>query len=153
MKEEKSSSNREVDSILAEKVEEAGFWREIWQQLRLVYYLLRDPEVPFYLKLLPFAGIVYLLFPFDLLTDFAPVLGQVDDITALLISSKVFIELAPPAVVARHMQAIREQDGFVSSAGAESGESVDEVADAIVIEGEHEVVSKEDGKGNGAKKT
>lgn len=141
MKEEKNNSNREVESILAEKVEEVGFWREIWQQLRLVFYLLRDPEVPFYLKLLPFAGILYLLFPFDLLTDFAPVLGQVDDITALLISSKVFIELAPPAVVTRHMQAIREQDGFVPSAGAESGEPVDEVADAVVIDGEHEVVT------------
>lgn len=123
-----------LDSALTPKMKEPGFWRELWQQARLAYYLLRDPEVPFYLKLLPFTAVVYLLFPFDLLPDLAPVIGQLDDITALLVGMKVFIELAPPHVVARHMERIREQDGFIAAAPA------DDVADAIIIDGEHEEV-------------
>ena len=97
---------------IAEKRNDPGFFREAWQQVRLVYYLLRDPEVPFYLKLLPFTAVLYLLWPVDILTDFVPVLGQLDDLTALLVSSKVFIEMAPQHVVVRHMDQIRTADGY-----------------------------------------
>ncbi len=126
-----------MESALTPRMKEPGFWREMWQQARLVYYLIRDPEVPFYLKLLPFTAVIYLLFPFDLLPDLAPVIGQLDDITALLVGAKVFIELAPPHVVARHMQRIREDDGFIAP---DLAASRDDVADAIIIDAEHEVV-------------
>lgn len=89
-----------------------GFFREVWQQARLVYYLLRDPEVPFYLKLLPFTAVLYLLWPLDILPDMAPFLGQLDDLTALLVGAKVFIELAPAHVVARYLDEIQEADGY-----------------------------------------
>lgn len=128
-----------TESTLSDRVKEPGFWRELWQQARLVFYLLRDPEVPFYLKLLPFVAFAYILFPFDLVADFAPFIGQLDDVTALLVTSKVFIELAPPEVVARHLAMIRKQDGFVGDTDAPA----DDVADAIVIEGEHQVVNKD----------
>lgn len=134
MSEQSKEKKMNLDSALTPKMKEPGFWRELWQQARLAYYLLRDPEVPFYLKLLPFTAVVYLLFPFDLLPDLAPVIGQLDDITALLVGMKVFIELAPPHVVARHMARIREQDGYLAAA------PTDDVADAIIIDGEHEEV-------------
>lgn len=137
MEEQQKDKKMNLESALTPKVKEPGFWREMWQQARLVYYLLRDPEVPFYLKLLPFTAVVYLLFPFDLLTDFAPIIGQLDDITALLVGAKIFIELAPQHVVARHMEAIRIQDGYaVESKGA------DDLAGSIIIDGEHEIIVK-----------
>ena len=108
-KEEKPTMNLET---MATKRNDPGFFREVWQQARLVYYLLRDPDVPFYLKLLPFAAVLYLLWPIDLLADVIPVFGQLDDLTALLVSSKVFIEMAPQHVVARHLDQIRTADGF-----------------------------------------
>lgn len=89
-----------------------GFWRELWQQARLVYALLRDPQVPIYLKLIPFTAVLYLIIPFDLLPDVVPALGQLDDLTAMLVMSKVFIELAPQPVVASHLAKIRVQDGL-----------------------------------------
>ena len=137
-KQDKNSrdKNMKLESALTPKVKDPGFWREMWQQIRLVYYLLRDPEVPFYLKLLPFTAVVYLLFPFDLLTDFAPVIGQLDDITILLVGTKIFIELAPPHVVARHMEAIRVQDGY----GVVDAPVTDDLAESIIIDGEHEVI-------------
>ena len=108
-KERKSVMNLET---IAAKRHDPGFFREVWQQTRLVYALLRDPDVPFYLKLLPFTAVLYLLFPFDLLPDLVPVVGQLDDLTVLLVGAKLFIEMAPPHVVARHMDQIRVADGF-----------------------------------------
>ena len=99
--------------------------------MRLVFRLIRDPEVPFYLKFVPFAGLLYLIMPIDLITDFAPVIGQLDDITALIVGAKVFIELAPPHVVARHLQEIRVQDGYETVL---EGEVVDKLDDAIIID-------------------
>lgn len=112
-------------------VKTPGFWREVWQQIRLVFRLIRDPEVPFYLKFVPFAGLLYLVMPIDLITDFAPVVGQLDDITALIVGAKVFIELAPPHIVARHLHEIRAQDGYETIL---EGEIVDKLDDAIIID-------------------
>jgi uncharacterized membrane protein YkvA (DUF1232 family) len=108
-----------------------SFWQEAWQQVRLVFRLLRDPDVPFYLKFVPFVGLIYLLMPVDLIPDPVLVLGQLDDLTALIVGAKVFIELAPPHVVARHLQEMRIQDGFETIV---EGEIVDELDDTIIID-------------------
>ena len=113
---------------LPERARDPGFWREIWQQVRLVYYLLRDPEVPVYLKLLPLAAVLYVLFPLDLAPDIWPVVGQLDDLTALLVGAKVFVEMAPPHVVARHLDAMQED------------EVQDPLKDKIVIDVDHELL-------------
>jgi uncharacterized membrane protein YkvA (DUF1232 family) len=139
----------DVESTLAARSREPGFWRELWQQMRLVFYLIQDPEVPFYLKLLPFAAIIYVIFPFDLITDLVPVIGQLDDITALLVGSKVFIELAPQAVVARHLEHIRHQDKAIPGLNADPGAAPSgdqDLADAIIIDAEHEVVVEKRGR-------
>ena len=130
-KEKKPLMNLET---IAGKRKDAGFFREVWQQARLVYYLLRDPEVPFYLKLVPFAAVIYLLWPVDILPDFAPVLGQLDDLTALLVSSKVFIEMAPPHIVTRYMEQIRASDGLSTT---------DDVDEKIIIDPDPDLPEKE----------
>ncbi len=137
----------EMESALITRRKDPGFWREMWQQFRLVLKLIVDPEVPFYLKILPFAAVIYVLFPFDLITDLVPVIGQLDDVTALLVMSKVFIELSPPGIVARHMRSIRQNDGYATfEADGETGKTLTdkEIADAIIIEGEHELLPEKD---------
>ncbi len=116
MDEKENKPLMNIETIAAKR-KDPGFFREVWQQARLVYYLLRDPAVPFYLKLVPFAAVIYFLWPVDLVPDFFLGLGQLDDLTALLVSSKVFIELAPPQVVARYMAQIRTADGFYPEDG------------------------------------
>lgn len=118
---------------LSERAKDPGFWKEIWNQFRLVFYLLRDPDVPIYLKLLPVAALLYVLVPIDFAPDFYPVLGQLDDLTALLVGAKVFIEMAPPHVVARHIDQL--QSGLHVDA-----EEADPLENAIVIDAEHELV-------------
>lgn len=116
---------QDMESALTTQQKDPGFWREVWQQMRLVVRLLRDPEVPFYLKFVPFVGLLYLVFPFDFVTDFAPIIGQLDDITALIVGAKVFIELAPPTVVARHLHEIRVADGYESVVEGEVVQSLE----------------------------
>lgn len=128
---------------------DVGFWGEVWQQIRLVFYLIKDREVPIYLKVLPFIGILYTLFPIDLITDVVPVLGQLDDLTILLIGAKVFIEMSPPQVVARYMAQMRGEKAPTIVEGTatdvvqeykliegESAADVADVADVIVIDGD-----------------
>ncbi len=114
----KDDDNMEMDSSLTTGEQNSanqknpGFLREVWEQIRLVYYLLRDPDVPFYLKFLPFLSILYLIWPIDLVADIVPIVGQLDDMAILLVGFKVFIELAPPEVTARHLNTIRAKGGY-----------------------------------------
>jgi uncharacterized membrane protein YkvA (DUF1232 family) len=112
---------------------DVGFWRDAWHQVQLVWRLLKDPEVPVYLKLLPIAAVAYVIFPIDLLPDFWPLLGQLDDVSALLLGAKLFIEMSPQDVVARHLGALQQ---------GTTADSVDKkVADSIVIDGDYTVDS------------
>lgn len=99
----------EEDKSLVQSDNQPGFFGELWERARLVYKLMLDPEVPIYLKAIPFAGVLYLLFPFDFIPDVIPGIGQLDDITILVIGAKMFIDLAPQQVVARHLQSFRTQ--------------------------------------------
>ena len=60
-------------------------------QLRLIWRLIRDPRVLWPLKLIPVGGVFYLLFPFDLVLDLAPILGQLDDAGIILGSMWLFV--------------------------------------------------------------
>ena len=97
------------DTAIAQRDDQPGFFGGLWQRVRLVYKLMLDPEVPIYLKALPLAAVLYLLFPFDFLPDVIPGIGQLDDITILVIGTKMFIDLAPQQVVARHLQSFRTE--------------------------------------------
>jgi len=127
-----------TETALDPRVKDPGFWREIWEQIRLVWLLLRDNEVPVYLKLLPLAAVIYTIFPADLIPDIFVPFGQLDDLTAILVGAKMFIEMSPQDVVNRHIRAMRMQ---YESANLDDVEPSDKEVDAsIVIEGEFEQV-------------
>lgn len=120
--------NRET---LAKQAKEPGFWKDLWNQIRLIGYLVKDPDVPLYLKLLPALAIVYVLIPLDFLPDFVAGLGQVDDLTALFVASKVFVDLSPQHIVAQYRERLRQQ--FVDEQPAEMATAKDKT---IVIDAE-----------------
>lgn len=118
------------------EVKDIGFWGEVWQQIRLVFYLIKDRDVPIYLKAVPFLGVAYMLFPIDIIADFVPVLGQLDDLTLLLIGAKVFIEMAPPQVVARYMDQMKTARTATIIEGEMSDAAGNVPKDIKLIEGE-----------------
>jgi uncharacterized membrane protein YkvA (DUF1232 family) len=60
----------------------------------LVTRLARDPRVPRRRKLLLFALVGYLALPFDLVPDFIPVAGQLDDVIIVALVLR-HLELVP----------------------------------------------------------
>ncbi|MEF9944473.1 MAG: YkvA family protein [Burkholderiaceae bacterium] len=59
-----------------------------------------DPRTPWIVKLLVFAAVAYALSPIDLIPDFIPVLGLLDDLVILPLLISLAIRLTPPAVLA-----------------------------------------------------
>ena len=74
----------------------AGVLTEILRNAQLAWHLLTDRRVSLLPKLIiPGLMLGYLIFPVDLLPDFVPVLGQLDDLAILALGIKLFIELSP----------------------------------------------------------
>jgi uncharacterized membrane protein YkvA (DUF1232 family) len=81
---------------------------------RLVWGLARDPRVPTRQKLLLGAMAAYLAFPIDIIPDFIPVIGQLDDLAVLIFGLDWFIRNAPPDVVDEHMTRIAKHEDTLS---------------------------------------
>jgi uncharacterized membrane protein YkvA (DUF1232 family) len=67
--------------------------------LRLYWRLFRDRRVPILPKALLVLTLAYVVSPLDLVPDFIPVIGEVDDIVVVLSGLWLFIRLCPPEVV------------------------------------------------------
>lgn len=86
-----------------ENADKGGFFGAIYQNLRLVVRLMKDPRVPFYLKLIPVLTLAYLIFP----VDFLPV-NPIDDGLVVWLGGYLFIELSPQAVVEEHRKDLKQ---------------------------------------------
>ncbi len=62
----------------------------------------RDPRVPWYAKALAGAVLAYALSPIDLIPDFIPVLGYLDDLLIVPAGLVLVRRMIPPAVLAEH---------------------------------------------------
>ncbi len=91
-----------------------GFLGEMVLQVRLIMRLMQDRRVNPFLKILPFAGIIYLIAP-DLM------IGPIDDTAVLFLGSYIFLELCPQHVVQEHLRALRGE----SEPGKEDHDVVD----------------------------
>ena len=57
--------------------------KKIKQELPALYLCLKDPQNPWLPKILAWLTVAYALLPIDLIPDFIPVLGYVDDMILL----------------------------------------------------------------------
>ena len=70
--------------------------------------LARDPRLPRRYKLLLGALVVYLAMPFDLIPDFIPVAGQLDDAILVALVLRSVLGGASPAILVEHWPGNRE---------------------------------------------
>ena len=68
----------------------------------------KDSRVPWYAKVLAAAVAAYLFCPFDLIPDFIPVLGALDDLILVPLGLWLAIRLIPPPVMADCRMRARE---------------------------------------------
>jgi uncharacterized membrane protein YkvA (DUF1232 family) len=85
-------------------IPQGSLFRDLIQQAKLAYNLMLDPRVNPLTKLIPVAAVAYLILPTDVVPDFLPVLGQLDDVAILLFGLRLFFEFAPPGVVEEHLK-------------------------------------------------
>jgi len=64
-----------------------------------LYVASRDPRVPWYSKALALSVVGYLLSPIDLIPDFIPVLGMVDDLIIVPAGVWLALKLIPPNIM------------------------------------------------------
>lgn len=74
------------------------------KEIFTLYLAYRDPRVPWYAKLLIICVVGYALSPIDLIPDFIPVLGYLDDLILLPLGVFLSIKMIPPQIVAECRQ-------------------------------------------------
>jgi uncharacterized membrane protein YkvA (DUF1232 family) len=90
----------------------AGFWERanfmyrLPRLLSLYRRLWQDGRVPIIAKALPVLALIYIILPLDVIADYIPVLGQLDDAGILLLALRGFTHLTPAYVVDEHAEAV-----------------------------------------------
>ncbi len=74
--------------------------RTLKQHTLTVYFAARDPRTPLLVRLLALMVAAYALSPIDLIPDFIPVIGYLDDLLLLPIGLWLVVRLTPPEVIA-----------------------------------------------------
>ncbi len=93
--------------------------RAIRRDIHALWLAARDPRVPWYAKAFALAIAAYALSPIDLIPDFIPILGYLDEVILLPPAILLAIRLVPPEVMAEHRaSAAAAQARPVSRAGA-----------------------------------
>jgi uncharacterized membrane protein YkvA (DUF1232 family) len=90
-----------------------------------LYLAARDPRTPWYARFLVAAVVAYALSPIDLVPDFIPVIGLLDDLILVPIGIALAIRLIPDAVIVECRA--RAQTAF------QSGQPVSRAAGAVVL--------------------
>lgn len=82
-------------------------WLKTWKakaealetQVVAIYLAYRHPGTPWYAKVLAFLVAAYALSPIDLIPDFIPLFGYLDDLLILPVGVMLVIKLVPPDVM------------------------------------------------------
>lgn len=90
-----------------------------------LYLAARDPRTPWYAKLLVAAIVAYAFSPIDLIPDFVPVFGYLDDLILLPMGITLAIKLVPNSVLAECRARAQET--------TQNGRPVSQVAGAVIV--------------------
>ena len=75
-------------------------WKALGKQARMVWAVLRDARTPLAAKAATVLALLYVLVPTDIVTDFMPVLGWLDDGLVVFILLQLAFKLLPPELYA-----------------------------------------------------
>jgi uncharacterized membrane protein YkvA (DUF1232 family) len=72
-------------------------------KLRLALALVRDSRVPLALRVIPAGLVLYLATPIDVIPDFIPAIGHVDDLLIAIIGLGLLLRFTPRYVLEEHI--------------------------------------------------
>lgn len=73
--------------------------RQLQAEVYALYLAYRDPRVPWYAKAVAACVVGYALSPIDLIPDFIPVLGYLDDLVLIPLGIAFVLRMIPPVVM------------------------------------------------------
>jgi uncharacterized membrane protein YkvA (DUF1232 family) len=90
----------------------AGLLRDIKLRTWALSYACRDPETPWYAKAWAALVVAYAVSPIDLIPDFIPILGALDDIILVPLGIALAVRMIPRPVMERAMERAREREAI-----------------------------------------
>lgn len=99
--------------------------RRLKAETFVLYLAARHPDTPWYAKLLVAAIVAYAFSPIDLIPDFIPIVGYLDDLVLIPIGIALAIKLVPPTALTECRERAREV--------MMNGKPVSRVAGAVVV--------------------
>src|SRR5919205_3436966 len=73
--------------------------RQLKRETHALYLAARDPRTPWYAKLLVAGIVAYAFSPIDLIPDFVPVLGYLDDLLIVPLGIALAVKLIPEPIL------------------------------------------------------
>jgi uncharacterized membrane protein YkvA (DUF1232 family) len=70
------------------------------REVMALWFLCRDPRTPWYVRVLTMLIVAYALSPIDLIPDFIPVLGYLDELILLPVGIYLVLKLVPAEALA-----------------------------------------------------
>jgi len=74
--------------------------RSLKTQTTALFFAVRDPRTPFLAKVIAGGVVAYALSPIDLIPDFIPILGYLDDVVIVPVGLYIVLRLIPQEVMA-----------------------------------------------------
>jgi uncharacterized membrane protein YkvA (DUF1232 family) len=91
--------------------------RDLRTHTTALYFAARDPRTPWYAKALVLCVVGYALSPIDLIPDFIPLIGYLDDAVLIPLGVALAIRLVPPTVWADCRRKAQESTALTTRAG------------------------------------
>jgi uncharacterized membrane protein YkvA (DUF1232 family) len=88
-----------------------SFLKRLKSDAHAAWLAARDPRTPWHARVVGLLVTAYALSPIDLIPDFIPVLGLLDDALLIPLGLWLFIRLIPPALWEEHRAAARAASG------------------------------------------
>lgn len=99
--------------------------RELKIEVYAIYLAYQDPRVPWSARIFAACVVGYAFSPIDLIPDFIPVLGYLDDLVLIPLGVALAIKMIPPIVLAERRDQAREL--------MKQGKPVNRIAAAIIV--------------------
>jgi uncharacterized membrane protein YkvA (DUF1232 family) len=84
-----------------------AFTKTVKREVSIYKRVMQDERVPFTAKILLWLAVGYLLLPFDIIPDFIPVLGQLDDIIIVPALIYFALKLIPVGIIDEYRSIIK----------------------------------------------
>lgn len=93
--------------------------KELKKQTLTVYFASRDPNLSMHIKIIAILVAAYALSPIDLIPDFIPIFGLLDDIIIVPLGLALVVHLTPPEIIEaaklKALQSIEKPKSYIAA--------------------------------------